>query len=133
MTKPIQLAVLIDDEKIDQRQYQRIMNKSGLVEEVLGFTYADEALEHLKANPQLEVDVILLDINMPRMDGFQFLEAASREIGEGFAKSVVVMITTSLNPEDKARAMRFDVVKDFLNKPLTVEHVKQIAALIASH
>ncbi len=132
MTKPIQLAVLIDDEKIDQRQYQRIINKSGLVEEVLVFTYADEALEHLKANPQLEVDVILLDINIPRMDGFQFLEAATREIGEGFARSVVVMITTSLNPDDKARAMSFDVVKEFINKPLTVEHLKEIAALIAS-
>ncbi|KIC18819.1 response regulator [Leisingera sp. ANG-Vp] len=132
MTKPIRLAILIDDEEIDQRQYLRTIKKSGLVEEVLVFTFADEALEHLKANPELEVDIIFLDINMPRMDGFEFLEAATQEIGGGFAKNVVIMLTTSLNPDDRERAKRFGVVKEFFNKPLSVEHIEQVVKLVTS-
>ncbi|MEP5731934.1 MAG: response regulator [Sulfitobacter sp.] len=130
MTKPIKLAILIDDEEIDQRQYNRILKKSGMVGEVLTFTYADDALEYLKSHPGLCVDVIFLDINMPRMNGFEFLEAATAEFGDTFAKIVVAMLTTSLNPDDRARAEGFDVVRDFINKPLTVEHVVSISALL---
>lgn len=128
--KKIKLAVLIDDEEIDQRQYTRVMERSGLVEEVLTFTYADQALDHLKANKALEVDLILLDINMPRMNGFEFLTRATDELGAHFAKSVVVMLTTSLNPGDRERAESFPVVKDYINKPLTVEHLQNIVVAL---
>jgi len=124
MTTPVKLAWLIDDSEIDLRHYARVIDRSGLVEEVTTFTFADEALAHLKANPDLEVDLIFLDINIPRMNGFEFLEAATAELGAGFAKVVVAMLTTSLNPRDREEAARFDVVKDFINKPLTVEHVE---------
>ena len=124
MTTPVKLAWLIDDSEIDLRHYARVIDRSGLVEEVTTFTFADEALAHLKANPGLEVDLIFLDINIPRMNGFEFLEAATAELGAGFAKVVVAMLTTSLNPRDREEAARFDVVKDFINKPLTVEHVE---------
>ena len=127
MTAPIRLAWLIDDNEIDLRHYSRVIALSGLVERVMTFTFADEALAHLKANPDLEVDLIFLDINLPRMNGFEFLEAAIRDLGAGFTKVVVAMLTTSLNPEDREQAARFDVVKDFINKPLTVEHVENAA------
>lgn len=130
MTKPIKLAILIDDNEIDQRFYNRVLERSGLVEQVLTFTFADEALEHLAASKGLEVDVIFLDINMPRMDGFEFLEAATDQFGNQFAKIVVAMLTTSLNPADRERAESFEVVKDFIYKPLTVEHVQNIVKLL---
>lgn len=130
MTKAIKLALLIDDEEIDLRQYERVLKKSGLVENVMKFTYADVALDHLKKNPDLEVDVIFLDINMPRMNGFEFLEAAARDLTADFAKVVVAMLTTSLSPEDKARAESFVAVKDYINKPLSVEDVENIAGLL---
>ena len=128
MTAKIGLALLIDDNHIDQRQYVRVLKRSGLIGEVMTFTYADNALAHLRANPDLEVDVIFLDINMPRMNGFEFLEAATSELGEGFAKVVVAMLTTSLNPGDHARARSFSVVKEFISKPLTSDHVEAVSA-----
>lgn len=131
MTKVIKLAILIDDQEIDQRQYKRVLTKSGLIEKIISFPCADEALIFLKENPDLEVDVIFLDINMPRMNGFEFLEAAVTEIGEDFVDVVVVMLTTSLNPADRDRAESFDVVKYFINKPLTIEDVQRIAQSIA--
>lgn len=130
MTKPIKLAILIDDNEIDQRFYNRVLQRSGLVEEVLTFTLAEDALAHLTVSRGLEVDVIFLDINMPRMDGFEFLEAATDQFGSQFAKVVVAMLTTSLNPADRDRAESFEVVKDFIDKPLTVEHVENIVKLL---
>ncbi|WP_424978555.1 response regulator [Leisingera sp. S232] len=130
MTKRIKLAIIIDDDEVDQRIYRRVMDRSGLVDNVMCFTYADEALAHLIAHPDLEVDVIFLDINMPRMNGFEFLDAAMQEFGSAFARMVVVMLTTSLHPEDEQRAKGMEVVKEFIRKPLTVEHVAEVAKLL---
>lgn len=122
------LAWVIDDNEIDQRLYKRVIMNSGLVEKVVCFTYADEALEHLKAHHNLTVDLIFLDINIPRMSGLEFLEAATRELHDDFAKVVVAMLTTSLNDADRERAERFAVVKQFINKPLGDEHVRDVIA-----
>lgn len=130
MSKPIKLALLIDDEEIDQRMYQRVLRNSGLVEEVLAFELASDALAHLKASPDLEVDVIFLDINMPGMNGFEFLEAATQDLGADFAKVVVAMLTTSLNAGDERHARSFEVVRAFINKPLSAEHVAHVATLL---
>ena len=130
MSKKINLAILIDDEQIDQRIYTRVIERTGLVEQVLTFTYADEALTYLSDNTALEVDVIFLDINMPRMTGFEFLEAAHEQLGDGFAKIVVAMLTTSLDPEDQRRAASYEVVKEFINKPLTEAHVEHVASML---
>ena len=56
---------------------------------------------------------------MPRMNGFEFLEQASIDIGPKFSISVVIMLTTSLDPEDEKRAKEYQEVKGYLNKPLS--------------
>ena len=123
-------VLLIDDERIDQMMYRRVMDRSGLVGDVIGFQYADEALEYLKRTDRARIDVIFLDINMPRMNGFEFLQRATEELGAGFATAVVIMLTTSLDPSDVSRAKAHAVVKAFINKPLTVEHVHYVASLV---
>ena len=74
-------------------------------------------------------NLILLDINMPKLDGFEFLDAASKALGADFAV-VVVMLTTSLNPADRDRAKQYAAIKEYLNKPLTVDLLAQISALL---
>lgn len=123
----IKNIMTIDDDSVDQYMYKRLMSRSGLVENVITFQLASEALEFLKSDDSPHIEIILLDINMPRMDGFEFLERASAELGEKFALSVVVMLTTSLNPADIERANSFSMVKGYIDKPLTIEHLKDFA------
>ena len=124
-------AMIVDDEPFDQMMYERILKRSGLVNQVIGFQYAEDALAHLAQEERPKIDVIFLDINMPRMNGFEFLEAAARDIGADFVKVCVVMLTTSIAPEDRARADSFDAVRDFISKPLSVDDVAHVARLLS--
>ena len=123
-------AMLLDDEVFDQKHYHRILERSGMVENIVGFLYPDEALEYLRQKDRPEIDVLFLDINMPRLNGFEFLEAATKEFGNDFARTVVIMLTTSLDPEDEARARHFSVVKEYFNKPLLREHISRVCELL---
>ncbi|UWR24110.1 response regulator [Sulfitobacter sp. S190] len=122
--------MLVDDERIDQMMYRRILERSGMTESIVGFTYAEQALEYLLDPDSPAVDLILLDINMPRMTGFEFLEAACERLGERFSASVVIMLTTSLNPKDQARAASFDVVRAYVNKPLEKDNLELAASVL---
>ena len=68
---------------------------------------------------------------MPRMNGFEFLEKVSVELEEKVAHIVFMMLTTSLDPKDRERASKFDLVRDFINKPLAMEDVEQAAKYLA--
>ncbi len=131
MAHKIKNVMLIDDEEIDQKQYRRVLKRSGIVDNIITFAYADEAFEYLKNNGDLTIDVIFLDINMPRMNGFEFLEKVTLDLKHEFAHMVIVMLTTSLDPKDRERASKYDVVRDFINKPLEIEHVEHAALLLS--
>ena len=123
-------VMLVDDDETDQLIYKRVIARAGKLGEVISFYYADEALDFLKRDDRRKIDVIFLDINLPRMSGFEFLETATQELGERFAEAVIVMLTTSLNPKDRERADEFEVVKSFINKPLTVDDVENVVDIL---
>ena len=71
-------------------------------------------------------DLMFLDVNMPAMDGWQFLEAYEKLTEAQRSRLVVVMLTTSINPDDEEKAKSNPLVDGFENKPLTGEELKDI-------
>ena len=71
-------------------------------------------------------DTILLDINMPGMDGWQFLEEYAKLPEEQRGGNVIVLLTTSLDAEDQEKAGKIETIEGFQDKPLSVEKIHQL-------
>jgi CheY-like chemotaxis protein len=71
-------------------------------------------------------NLILLDINMPAMDGWEFLDKYKELEKRQGAKIIIIMLTTSLNPDDKIKAESIPEVSGFENKPLTSEMIDRV-------
>jgi CheY-like chemotaxis protein len=120
--KKLKSIMLVDDNPDDNFFHQRVINKCNWAEEIILMESARDALSYLESradNGESCPDLIFLDINMPVMNGWDFLHEY-KELNLPSQKSViVVMLTTSDNSDDKTRAMSLKIVSDFKTKPLT--------------
>lgn len=121
--------MLIDDNNDDNFYHERVIKKNDAADQVVSIESGTEALEYLKDRKRQEEghpDLIFLDINMPGMNGWEFIEEY-KKLDEGLrSKVVVIMLTTSDNPDDKIKAGDIGVLADFRTKPLTKEMLNEI-------
>lgn len=125
----IEKIMLVDDNPIDQQIYKRCLQRSGLFEDVVCCGNGVEAMARLTDPEEDHPDLILLDLNMPVMNGFEFLDVLPRSLGS-ICPPVVVMLTTSLTQRDMARVQQHDFVRDFLPKPLTQAHLDRLVRMM---
>src|SRR3954468_23188167 len=125
--KKYRTVMLIDDNEIDNLINQKMIEAATITDNIYTHTGAKSAIEFLKNMEKLDVadkvlpDVIFLDIDMPLMDGFQFLDEFEKLSTVAKKKCKIVMLTSSINPQDFSRSKKYDNVKLYLNKPLTHE------------
>jgi len=122
-------AMVIDDNQIDLYIAEMVMATTGFAEKVISVSSAKEALEYLKPlyeNPEELPDLIFLDINMPEMTGFDFLNEYQHLPENIRKKCIIMMLTTSLDEDDRIQAERNQFVRKFLNKPLDREKLAQL-------
>ena len=123
-------VMLIDDSEADLLFSRIIVSRSGVCDDVLEFDCARNALAHLEAPAGLAVDMILLDINMPGMNGFQFLKAYQELQRNAQARAIVVMLTSSPDPRDREQAESFDCVRGYVVKPINLAAAQRLSELL---
>ncbi|MGL2993971.1 response regulator [Flavobacterium sp. TSSA_36] len=116
----------IDDDPISLMISKKIISKIAFAKEVVTALNGEEALNFYKSakdNPDQnpKIDLIFLDLNMPVMGGWKFLEIFTTDEYNKFNKNTrVIIISSTVDPQDLAKAKIFPIVTDFLPKPITI-------------
>jgi CheY-like chemotaxis protein len=128
-------VLVVDDSRIDRFIVEKLIERANLAEVVVPKEAAREALDYIKQqfdNQQPLPSVIFLDINMPGMSGFDFLEEL-QQYPEAIKDScTVVMLSSSLNEDDYKKAMSYKQVKMYCNKPLSMEKLEDLKNILSS-
>jgi CheY-like chemotaxis protein len=114
-------VLLVDDSQINNMYMEDMLTDIEQVETVTVFSNPQEALaefETLKKESGLYPDLILLDIRMPELDGYEFLEELENIIDDQNELPLVFMLTSSQHKRDLEAFGRFPCAKEYLNKPL---------------
>lgn len=125
--KKIKLTYLIDDDEIYIFTTKKLIDKVGFSEKIAVFENGKEAIDAIKLtlrnNNELP-DVILLDLNMPIMDGWQFLDEFIRIKSE--KKIKIYIVSSSVDPTDIERANTYNMVSNYIVKPISREKLHEI-------
>jgi two-component system, NarL family, nitrate/nitrite response regulator NarL len=127
----VDTTVLIDDSDIDlfiQRRFLEVYNFS---KNLISYKSAEEALDWLrKINGEAPPDVIFLDLNMPNVDGFGFLEGFKALPERILEKSRIVVLTSSNSQKDREHAFTYKNVISFVTKPLKQSDIEALKKIV---
>jgi len=130
--KKLGSVLLIDDDDVVNTLHSIILRQSGLVENIKSVMSGKEGLSTLS---NYEKDnhwpsVIFVDINMPGMNGWEFIESFKEKFSAYKQKCTICLLSSSLDPRDKEKASKSDLVDFYFSKPLSIDTVRTICEKI---
>ncbi|SDS42948.1 response regulator [Gramella sp. MAR_2010_147] len=138
MGQKVELACIIDDDKIYVNLVKKIIEIKKLSENLLIYKNGKEALDYFKNIMETATDedklpdIIFLDLNMPVMDGWEFLNEFIKIKNSLNKKITLYVVSSSIDPRDLERAKSFNLVTDYLIKPIELKKFEKIFAKTAA-
>lgn len=138
-TTILELVLLIDDSTIDNFVNKKIIEKSAFAKETIAFTNAGDALKYLSDIDELQLNekkipsLIFLDLNMPLINGFRFLELYNKLSPFIKSRCKIIILTTSINPHDKTLALSDKNTIAFYSKPLISNNLDELNHLLRKY
>lgn len=126
MSVAYKICLLIDDNYIDNFVTRRILESGHFAEQIIVRQSPAEAIESLKEGT-VKPDVIFLDIRMPLMNGFEFLQEYDK-LDEERKQAKIFMLSSSLDPNDFKRSTENKYITQFIHKPLTHKILEELSA-----
>lgn len=132
MGQKVELACIIDDDKIYVNLVKKIIEIKKLSENLLIYKNGKEALDYFKktmssvTHEDLLPDIIFLDLNMPVMDGWEFLNEFLKIKNNLNKKITLYVVSSSIDPRDLERVKAFNMVTDYLIKPIELKKFEKI-------
>lgn len=127
--KLLKTIAIVDDDEIFVYLTRKAIDQAMIVEEIKVFGNGRDAINFLKenaSNPELLPEIILLDLSMPVMDGWQFLEEFHVIKPKVEKKIIIYIVTSSISPDDIRRSKGYNEVSDYIIKPITKEKLIEI-------
>ena len=110
--------LLVDDDHVNNFVTEQLIRKSGIAKDIKAVRNGEEALTYLSEEINYCPDLILLDINMPEMDGINFLKNFKKMVLDKSIK--IILLTSSVNPKDKEKLNSLGY-QDIMMKPFSAE------------
>lgn len=129
MRRKLNSILLVEDDRATNYLYEILIEKADCTEQILIAEDGQEAIEILKLGVEgkyPQPNLIFLDINMPIMNGWEFIEEYQKLELVQKDKVKIVMITASFNPDEQTRAEAIKEISGFRNKPITVDMLNKI-------
>jgi len=123
----LKIACIIDDDPIFIFGLKKVMNSVDFAEEILVYKNGEDALENLiaiKNDKETLPEVILLDLNMPIMDGWQFLDEFTQVKVD--KKITVYIVSSSIDPLDYEKTKKYSHIENYIIKPVQTDDLKTI-------
>jgi CheY-like chemotaxis protein len=136
MKQKLKCVLLIDDDEPTNFMSNMVLEEANCTNHIQIMQSAKNALDYLSIpiDPCKEQsshpypELIFLDINMPAMNGWEFLDRYSQLKQNDAQKPVIIMLTTSINPDDQLKAAKIPLIDGFENKPITSNMIEQVIA-----
>ena len=130
-SSPIKLSCIIDDDDVYINLISKIIDLKNLSENLLIFKNGEEALNYFKAiienlSDNTFPEIILLDLNMPVMDGWNFLKEFTKIQNPNTFGTPLYIVSSSINQEEIQKAKSFELVTDYLIKPINIGKFEEL-------
>lgn len=129
----IRKVLCVDDDSISLTISQLLLKRTGFAEDVVTAIDGSDALTYFENFFATDPDpignapeLILLDINMPVMNGWEFLEVYVPQYADKLTSTKIVILSSTIDPEDFALAKQYPVVVEFISKPLSIENLEEL-------
>lgn len=120
-------CLLIDDNYIDNFVTRRILESSNFAENIIVQQSATDAIDAIREG-SIKPDVIFLDLRMPLMNGFEFLQEYDKLKEQDKTAAKIFMLSSSLDPVDVKRSGQNKYITQFIHKPLTQKILEELSA-----
>lgn len=124
--------LILDDSTEDRFFIRRVLKKAAPDVKTHEFSYADQALSFLRSPGRPHVDLLLVDIDLPRMDGFEFANQFLQLYAELRGDAPLYVVSNSINPDDRSRVNAHPAIDGFIEKPVTVDDINRILKEISA-
>lgn len=131
----LQTVFIIDDDPITIKICELVIQNANFAQSIVAFANGKEAIDFFsdmfEKNKRIEnetkaPELILLDLNMPIMNGWEFMEEYMRKYATRLKNTDIAILSSSVNPQDFMKSQQYDVIIDFINKPLTLDLVNEL-------